>query len=33
MFKVTWPDNPPAFEKRFRYLEAKLSATGSSTSN
>lgn len=32
MFSVTWFDNPAAFEKRLRYLAAKLSETGSSTS-
>lgn len=33
MFNVTCPDNPPALENKFKYLEAKLKDTGSSTSN
>jgi len=32
IFKVTWLDSPAAFENRLRYLAAKLSETGSSTS-
>lgn len=33
MFKVTWPERHPALENKFKYLEAKLRETGSSTSN
>jgi hypothetical protein len=32
-FRVTWVDNPLAFENKFRYLAAKLNETGSSTYN
>jgi hypothetical protein len=32
-FNVTWVDNPPALENKFKYLAAKLKETGSSTSN
>ena len=31
MFKETCPESPPALENKFRYLEAKLRDTGSST--
>lgn len=30
---MTWPERPPAFENKFKYLAAKLNETGSSTSN
>ena len=33
MFSTTCDDNPPALENKFRYLDAKLNETGSSTSN
>lgn len=32
MFNTTWVESPPAFENKFKYLEAKLRDTGSSTS-
>lgn len=32
IFNATWVDKHPARENRFKYLEAKLRETGSSTS-